>query len=53
VVEDVPSNCQALDSNPSTTKKMGNGDPTEQTDVGLEPTVLPVSLDSVLNLSNV
>jgi hypothetical protein len=37
----------------STTKIMRNGYPTEQTHVGLDPTVLPISWDSVLNLSTV
>jgi hypothetical protein len=32
---------------------MGNGDHTEKTHVGLEPTVLSVSCDSVINLLNV
>jgi hypothetical protein len=35
------------------TKKMGNGDHTVQTHVGLESAVEPLWWDSVLNLSNV
>jgi hypothetical protein len=45
MVEHLPSKCEALDSNPSTTKKkrMGKGDNTEQTHKWLEPTVVLVS----------
>jgi hypothetical protein len=49
VVEHLPSTCKALDSNHSTTKKMVNGDHTEQIYVALEHTVVPVWCDSVLN----
>jgi hypothetical protein len=53
VEEDLPKKCESLESNPSTTKKMVNGGHTEQTHVTLEPTVVPVWWDSVLNLSNI
>jgi hypothetical protein len=51
-IQHLPSKCEDLDSNPSTTKNEERW-PYRAEKVGLEPTMLSVSWDSVLNILNV